>query len=114
MAKKYTQAQNKSLNRSYDADANFKEIENERRIASVDAARSVYNRLKQDNLLRSATFAQVRGQLEGNRPFDPVSMEEQGMAGNCNVNFRDSEAARDRTLLPYWKMVNDVPHRIAV
>lgn len=99
---------------SYDADANFREVKGERRIKDVDAARSIYNRLKTDNLLRSATFAQVRGQLEGNRPFDPAVQEEQGMAGNCNVNFRDSEAARDRTLLPYWKMVNDVPHRIAV
>lgn len=102
------------LSGNYDADANFKEVENERRVKDVDAARSIYNRLKTDNLLRSATFAQVRGQLEGNRPFDPATLEEQGMAGNCNVNFRDSEAARDRTLLPYWKMVNDVPHRIAV
>lgn len=95
-------------------EAAFKEVVNERRIANVDAARSIYNRLQTDNLLRSATFAQVRGQLEGNRPFDPAELEDQGMAGNCNVNFRDSEAARDRTLLPYWKMVNDVPNRIAV
>lgn len=102
-----------STSGKYD-DEQFKDVENERRIKDVSQARSIYNRLKTDNLLRSATFAQVRGQLEGNRPFDPVQQEEQGMGGNCNVNFRDSEAARDRTLLPYWKMVNDVPHRIAV
>ncbi len=99
---------------SYDDERDFKEVENERRIKDVTAARTVYNRLKTDNLLRSSIAAHVRNQLEGGKPFDPVLLEEQGMAGNCNVNFRDSEAARDRTLLPYWKMVNDVPHRIAV
>lgn len=114
MAKPPRPTAKKSTSGNYDADANFREVENERRILNVEQARSVYNRLKTDNLLRSATFAQVRGQLEGNRPFDPAVMEEQGMAGNCNVNFRDSESARDRTLLPYWKMVNDVPHRVAV
>lgn len=88
--------------------------ENERRIASVEGARSVYNRMLNDNVLRSATFARVRNQLEGGRPFDPELLEEQGAAWQTNVNFGDSRAARDRTLLPYWKMVNDVPHRVAV
>ena len=86
----------------------------ERRIKDVESARSIYNRMLQDNVLRSATFARVRNQLEGGRPFDPQLLEEQGAAWQTNVNFGDSRAARDRTLLPYWKMVNDVPHRIAV
>lgn len=86
----------------------------ERRIKDVESARSIYNRMLTDNVLRSATFARVRSQLEGGRPFDPELLDEQGAGWQTNVNFGDSRAARDRTLLPYWKMVNDVPHRIAV
>lgn len=92
----------------------FKEVEEERRVKDVDSARSIYNRMLTDNTLRSATFARVRNQLEGGRPFDPELLEQQGASWQTNVNFGDSRAARDRTLLPYWKMVNDVPHRIAV
>jgi hypothetical protein len=85
----------------------------ERRIKDVESARSIYNRMLNDNVLRSATFARVRNQLEGGRPFDPEFLAEQGAQWQTNVNFGDSRAARDRTLLPYWKMVNDVPHRIS-
>lgn len=55
----------------------------------------------------------VRNQLEGGRPFDPQALKQQGAAWQTNVNFGDAQAARDRTLLPYWKMVNDVPHKAA-
>lgn len=91
----------------------FDEMDEQRRVKDVASALSIYNRMELDNTLRSATFARVRNQLEGGRPFDPGMLEEQGAAWQTNVNFGDSQAARDRTLLPYWKMVNDVPHRIA-
>ncbi len=86
----------------------------QRRFNTVDDARSIYVRMCTDNLLRSQTFAQTRNQLEGGRPTDPKLLEDMGAAWQCNTNFGDSQAQRDRTLRPYWKMVNDVPHRIAV
>jgi hypothetical protein len=88
--------------------------DSERRIKNVESARSIYNRMLNDNVLRSATFARVRNQLEGGRPFDPIALKQQGAEWQTNVNFGDSQAARDRTLMPYWKMVNDVPRRVAV
>lgn len=97
-----------------DANAeDFQRISDGRRIKDADSARTIYNRLVQDNALRSATFAQVRNQIEGGRPFDPKEKEENGEAWACNVNFGDSQASLNRVLQPFWKMVNDVPHRAA-
>lgn len=92
----------------------FHLAEDQRRVRDVESARSIFNRFVQDSIQRSATMAQTRNQLEGGRPFDPKDLEEQGTAWQTNVNFGDAQAARDRTLIPYWSMVNDVPHRIAV
>jgi hypothetical protein len=89
------------------------EVEEGRRVKDVQSARSIYDRMVADNDLRSRTIAQTRNQLEGGRPFDPAALEAQGAAWQTNVNFGDAQASRDRTLLPYWKMINDVPHKAA-
>lgn len=86
----------------------------ERRIKDVESARKVYLSFAKDARKRLETFAQVSNQLEGGRPFDPAQLERDGNAWQCNVNFRDAEAAFDRTYLPYWKMAHDVPNKIAL
>lgn len=88
----------------------FKEVSDARRIKDVDSARTIFNRLIQDNSQRSETFATVRNQLEGGRPRDPAELEASGESWSCNVNFGYAFASFNRTLLPYWKMVHDVPH----
>lgn len=93
------------------ASSDFKQAEENRRVKDVGGARTIYNRLVQDNVLRSNTIANTRNQLEGGRPFNPSELEAQGAAWQTNVNFGDAQAARDRDFLPYWKMINDVPHR---
>lgn len=91
----------------------FAQAEEGRRIKDVEGAREIFTRFETDNELRSRTIAQTRNQLEGGRPFDPRVLEEQGASWQTNVNFGDAQAARNRTLLPYWKMINDVPHKAA-
>lgn len=66
-----------------------------------------------DNALRFRTINQTRNQLEGGRPFSPEQLEAQGAAWQTNVNFGDAEAARDRTLLPFWNAVHGAPHAIS-
>lgn len=95
------------------SESEFDTVKSERRIKDVTAARTIYGRFLQDDILRSSTIAQVRNQLEGGRPYDPVAFQNQGASWQTNVNFGDAQAQRDRTLLPYWKMVNDVPRRAA-
>src|SRR6478736_5118954 len=91
----------------------FDDAVDQRRVKDVSSARQIYNKFVIDNQQRSQTFAMVRNQLEGGRPFDPNALHEQGASWQTNVNFGEAQAARDRTLLPYWKMVNDVPHKSA-
>lgn len=92
----------------------FQQAQDQRRIKDVDAARSIFNRMMTDNALRFRTIVQTRNQLEGGRPFNPQALEDQGAAWQTNVNFGDAEAARDRTLLPFWNAVHGAPHAIAV
>lgn len=88
-------------------------VVDQRRVKDVASARQIYNKFVIDNAQRSQTFAMVRNQMEGGRPFNPTDLKAQGASWQTNVNFGDAQAARDRTLLPYWKMVNDVPHKAA-
>jgi hypothetical protein len=88
--------------------------DNSRRIRDAAKARSTFARHWKDSDARRKQMAQTRNQLEGGLPFDPDELRRNGMAWMTNANFRDSEAAFNRTYLPYWKMVHDVPNKIAV
>jgi hypothetical protein len=103
----------KSAKATSGVNPDFEQATSNRRVADVESARTIYNRFVSDNALRSETIANTRNQLEGGRPYDPRVKEANGTAWECNVNFGDAQSARDRTLLPYWKMVNDVPHKAA-
>jgi hypothetical protein len=84
-----------------------------RRIGDVGGARTIFNRFITDNVMRSNTIAQTRNQLEGGRPFSPEDLESQGAAWQTNINFGDAQSSRDRDFLPYWQLINEVPHRAA-
>lgn len=86
----------------------------ERRIRTCADARELYVRLAFENQLRAQSFAQIRNQIEGGRPFDPNALVRNGEGWRTNVNFNDARAAFRRISTPYWKMVNEVPRRIAV
>lgn len=85
----------------------------QRRVKDVASARAIFNKFVIDNSQRSQTFSMTRNQLEGGRPFDPALLKAQGQSAQTNVNFGDAQSDRDKTLLPYWKMINDVPHKAA-
>lgn len=92
----------------------FEQALDQRRIKDVAAARVIFDRMMVDNALRFRTINQTRNQLEGGRPWSPQQLEDQGASWQTNVNFGDAEAARDRTLLPFWNAVHGAPHAIAV
>lgn len=88
---------------------------NDRRIANCGQARELYTRLYLENQQRALSYAQIRNQIEGGRPFDPAELQRNGEASwRSNVNFNDARAAFSRVSLPYWKMINQVPRRISV
>jgi len=83
-------------------------------VKNVASARDIFSQLWQDDELRRRIRAQVRGQLEGERPFNPSVLEERGELWRCNHNFRDAENAALRAEMPYWEMVNSTPTRLSV
>lgn len=87
---------------------------NDRRIKDCAAARELYVRLFFEAQLRQQSFAQIRNQIEGGRPFDPNELQRNGESWRTNVNFNDARAAFRRVSLPYWKMVHEVPRKISV
>ena len=91
----------------------FSRAEDGRRVKDVNSARSIYNKLVADNVARFAQIVHVRNQLEGGRPRDQAQLEANGSGWETNVNFGDAQASCNRTLIPYWKMVNDVPRAAA-
>lgn len=95
------------------AQADWERVASYRRIQDVAGARTIFNRFITDNVMRSNTIAQTRNQLEGGRPFAPEDLESQGAAWQTNINFGDAQAARDRDFLPYWQLINEIPHRAA-
>lgn len=86
----------------------------DRRIADCSQARELFLRLQKENQLRAQSFAQIRNQIEGGRPFDPAVLRKNGEEGRTNCNFNDARSAFIRACLPYWKMVNEVPRKIAI
>lgn len=84
-----------------------------RRIKDVTQARELWVRLYLENRKRAEVYAQVRNQIEGGRPFDPVALHQNGEDWRTNVNFRDAEAAFNRAFFPYWRMVHEVPRKAA-
>lgn len=93
------------------AQTDWDRVASYRRVKDVEGARSIFNRFITDNVARSNTIATTRNQLEGGRPFAPEDMEAQGAAWQTNINFGDAQASRDRVAIPYWQLIEDIPHR---
>ena len=87
---------------------------NDRRIADCSQARELYVRLYLENQLRAQSFAQIRNQIEGGRPFDPDALHAAGEDWRTNCNFNDARSSFRRASIPYWKMVHEVPQTISV
>ncbi|HEX2901152.1 MAG TPA: hypothetical protein VHS96_15645, partial [Bacteroidia bacterium] len=112
--KKYpTKPSAKSAKAQSSTAVDFDVATSSRRVKTVADGRSIYTKFVWDNTLRSETITQTRMQLEGGRPFDPRVMEANGTAWQTNVNFGQAQATCERVILPFHKMVNDVPHKAA-
>lgn len=86
----------------------------DRRVKDAASARTIWQTYRDHDEPRIKQMASVRNQIDGGRPFDPAILHRNGEDYMTNVNFRDAESAFNRTYLPYWKMVHDVPNKIAV
>lgn len=86
----------------------------DRRISDCSQARELFVRLQRENQQRALSYSQIRNQIEGGQPFDPAVLRRNGESGRTNCNFNDARAALKRAILPYFKMVNEVPRKMAI
>lgn len=85
-----------------------------RRIASPGAAYSVYKDFFDADASDAVRRATIQGMIDGNPPYDPSEMEEQGLASCTNVNFMSMRANLDARASAAHELFMEVPTLIEV
>ncbi len=81
----------------------------EERIANAADARTIISQLKEAERVRSKKRAKIQGMLDGNPPYNPVSLREKGQGHRTNLNLREGEGMVDASKTPYYDLVFEVP-----
>lgn len=79
-------------------------------VGTVQAARSVYSRLREDHRARQEQYAMIKGLLAGNAPYNQVELEQNGMGHRANFNDLTARCLAERSALPYWNLFNQSEH----
>ena len=84
------------------------------RITSVDQARAVYRRMKdeQDSVARQRAL--ILNQYNGNAPFSQSELNSRGEGWRSNVNPREAKNIIDTAACAIWEMLTSTPELINV
>lgn len=74
-------------------------------VQTVTAARTMYENLRFQNMKRLQLFAAIEGLIQGNPPYDPIELEQNGMA-IANFNNMDGTARYEKGALAFWNLLN--------
>lgn len=77
-------------------------------IQTISAARGLYYRYRTQNIPRISLFASIEGLIAGNPPYDPIVLEQSGLAHIANFNNGDASAIYEQGALAYWNLLNQV------
>ncbi len=80
-----------------------------RRLTSAAAARSVYEQLRTGDDTDAYRRATIQGMIDGNQPYDPEMLKEQGLAHMTNVNFMSMRANLDARAAAAHEIFAEVP-----
>ncbi len=85
-----------------------------RRLASAAAARNLYK--EYEDLDNQSAFSRsvIQGMIDGNQPYDPQMLEEQGLGSMVNVNFLSMRANLDARAAASHEIFAEVPTLIEV
>lgn len=78
------------------------------RIADAGSARSLLNRLLDDDQYASYRRAQIQGMIDGNPPHSETTLKEMGMGDVANVNWGHAGAKIEAYVIPYFDMMTSV------
>ncbi len=86
----------------------------DRRIATPKAAYDLYKRYFDADADEAVRRATIQGMNDGNPPYDPAELEEQGLAGITNVNFMSMRAILDARASAAHELIMEVPTLIDI
>lgn len=78
------------------------------RVASVDAARTIYLSLKKADEGSSRNRALIDGMFNGSPPFNANDLKEVNQADRTNLDFGEAAAIKEQALAGYYDLTNSV------
>lgn len=75
-------------------------------VTSVAVARDIHQRYRADHIYRIDFYAQIRGVISGNPPYDPEVLQQNGLGHVANFNNLDANSIFKRACLAYWSLLN--------
>ena len=81
----------------------------EKRVATVDAARSIYDTIWTSDLGSSKNRSLVDAMFGGAPPFNPDDLVEIGQSERTNIDFGIAAALKDQALSQYYDLTASVP-----
>jgi len=79
------------------------------RVASVEAARSIYDKLIDASRDESHRRAVLKGLVDGNPPYNATRLRELGMGHRINVNFLEARAIINAKSSAFFELFFEVP-----
>lgn len=74
-------------------------------VQTVTAARTIYENLRFQNMKRLELFASIEGLIQGNPPYDPIELQQEGL-NIANFNNMDGTAQYEKGALAFWNLLN--------
>lgn len=75
-------------------------------INSVQSARAIYNKLRNNHLKRIALYKEIEGMIQGNPPYNPAELAAAGLTSIANFNDMSAMAIYERACLAYWNLLH--------
>ena len=84
------------------------------RVATVEAARDIYQKLSEHALGDAERRFRIKGQIDGRPPYNPDKLAEMGLGYITNVNFLELRAALDDRASRRFSSYYEVPQLVSV
>lgn len=85
-----------------------------RRIATPQAAYNTYKRYRDSDAGDAVRRNVIQGMIDGNPPYDPQEMEDQGLSSCTNVNFMSMRANLDSRAAAAHELIMEVPTLVEI
>lgn len=79
------------------------------RLSDPNKAYDIVDTLIRANAKRADINSRVKGQLDGNPPFDPSVLRKNSQSNRTNINFREAEAIHNAAVSPFYDLFAESP-----